>query len=247
MQHHLLRRLRREPGRAVSLHPPAILVALASLLCALASGLAPAQDKPRDTTPAPAAFAAVKAAPADLRHLSPIFTVNKEEDEGGEMPDTIDYYQTGSHDYGTFMSVTDLSLCRRSAQRATCKSFRKMISAAPPPLGAEVTATRIGGSGYATFYLARVDGVKLAGVDAVTAFLGGDTQDPPAGSVHLYIYAQRGSNLIQMTTGVGRCTAPPRPNEKDAAYYRRACANPSVLAKASAAGKRLVELFRLAP
>jgi hypothetical protein len=163
------------------------------------------------------------------------------------MPTTIDYFQTGSKDYGTFMSVTDLSLCLRPSQRATCESFRKMISDAPPPLGAEVTDTRIGGSGYATFYLTRIDGVQLAGVDAAMAFLGGDTQDPPAGSARLYIYARRGSNLIQMTTDVGRCTSPPRPNEKDVANYRRACANPTVLARASAAGKRLVELFRQAP
>ncbi len=164
------------------------------------------------------------------------------------MPSTIDYSLKGSHDYGTFMSVTDLSLCRRPAQRATCESFGKMISAAPPPLGAEVTGSRIGGSGYATFYIARVDGVKLEGVDAATAFVGGDTQDPPAGSsLSLYIYARRGSNLIQLTTGIGRCTGTPRPKEKDAAYYRRACANRTVLAKATAEGKRLVELFRLAP
>jgi len=163
------------------------------------------------------------------------------------MPSTIDYSQTGSHDYGTFMSVTDLSLCQRPSERAICKSFRKMISAAPPPLGADVSESRIGGSGYRTYYLARVDGVKLEGVDAATVFLGGDTQDaPPAGSLSLYVYARRGSNLIQMTTGVGRCTAPPGPNEEDAAYYRRACTNPTVLARANAAGKRLVELFRLA-
>lgn len=231
----------------MSLHSPAILVALASLLCALASGPPATQGKPRDATPTPAAFPAIKTAPADHRHLSPRLFVHDEGDEGGEMPTTIDYFQTGSRDYGTFMSVTDLSLCRRPSERAICESFRRMISAAAPPLGADVTETRIGGSGYRTVYLARIDGVKLAGVDAATAFLGGDTQDPPAVSLSIYIYARRGSNLIQVTTGVGHCTAPPRPNEKDAAYYRRACADPTVLARSSTAGKRLVELFRLAP
>lgn len=87
--------------------------------------------------------------------------------------------------------------------------------------------------------------VALA-VDAAAAFLGGDNQDaPPAGQLSLYVYARRGSNLIQLTTGVGACTSPPGPQEKDDAYYRRACANGQVLARADAAGKRLVELFRL--
>jgi hypothetical protein len=221
-------------------------LAFAFLLCSLASGPAATQDKPQVTTLPPAAVAVIKTAPADHQRFTASFSNSNEEDEDGNQPSTIYYYQKGSRDYWTFMSVTDLSLCRRPSQRATCKSFDRMISAAPPPLGTDVTDSRIGGGGYATIFFARVDEVTLDGVDAATAFIGGDTQDPPAASVTLYIYARRGSNLIQMTTKAGRCTALPKPNEKDAAYYRRACVNRTVLAKANAAGKRLVELFRLA-
>ncbi|HVR08318.1 MAG TPA: hypothetical protein VMW75_09740 [Thermoanaerobaculia bacterium] len=221
-------------------------LAFAFLLCSPASGPAATQDKPQVTTPPPAAVAVINTAPADHQRFTASFSSSNEEDEDGNQPPTIDYFQKGSRDDGTFMAVTDLSLCRRPSQRATCQSFGKMISAAPPPLGTDITDSRIGGGGYATIFFARVDEVALDGVDAATAFIGGDTQDPPAASATLYIYARRGSNLIQLTTKAGRCTALPRPKEKDVSYYRRACVNRTVLAKASAAGRRLVELFRLA-
>jgi hypothetical protein len=221
---------------------------LALVLWSLAGGTAWAQENDPSPEPIPAAFAAIKAAPADKRGLKEAAVVNNgkdEEEEGAEMPSSITYYQAGTKDYATTMTVTDLSLCKRPSEREICASFRAMISGPPPALGTDVTHSRIGGSGYHTMFLARVEGVKLDGVDAATTFLGGDTQDSPQCSLIVYVYARRGSNLVQLTAPVGRCNAPVRPKEGDVAYYRRACLSRKTLEQASAVGKQLVELFRL--
>jgi hypothetical protein len=164
------------------------------------------------------------------------------------------------------MAVTDLSLCRRPSERAICSAFRAVIAGPLPVLGEDLTDSRIGGVGYRTVFLARVEGVKFAGVDSVVAWLGADSQDPPASEVVLYVYAQRGSNLLQLSGPVGRCATPvpesfwkDSPQEadtamareklrrRDDAYYRSACVTPEILRRADATGKRLADLFRLTP
>ncbi len=215
----------------------------------------------------PPSLSAIKAAPADMGPLRRTVVERDPdpEDEGSEMPPVIYYDQARTKDFGTFLAVTDLSLCQRPSEREICAAFRQMISGPLPATGDDVSNSRIGGVGYATIFIARVDGVQLAGVDRMVAFLGGDTQDGPVTRVVLYIYAQRGSNLLQLTTPAGDCHgavpdrfrqapapgATPIPEAKvraeEDAYYRRACRNEATLRQARAAGSRLVELFRLKP
>ena len=167
--------------------------------------------------------------------------------EGEELPSAKAYFEAGSKDYTTSMTVTDLSLCQRPAEHAICAAFHSLISAAAAPsLGTDVTDTRIGGAGYRTVFLARLEGVELTGADKAFVFLGGDSQDPPQSALAVYVYARRRTNLVQLTAAVGRCEAPAQPNESDAAYYRRVCLGERVLARAKAVGLKLVSRFRLA-
>ena len=139
-----------------------------------------------------------------------------------------------SKEFGTFMTISDASLCKRPVESQICRSFRAMISDTQPALGTDVSATRIGGSGYGTVFLARVDSIKLDGVDRSTAFLGADSQDPPLSTIVLYIYATRGTNLIQLAMPVDRCTKLAEPGTSDVSYYRSFCGNEAILAKALA-------------
>lgn len=232
----------------------------------LASTPAVTQGPPLSRQTVPKAPSAIKTAPADMGPLERIVDIERNpEDEGSERPPAIYYEPARTKDHATFMVVTDLSLCQRPSEREMCAAFRKMISGALPAVGDDISNSRIGGVGYATIFLARVNGVQLAGVDRMVAFIGGDTQDGPVTQVVLYIYAQRGSNLLQLVTPAGDCHgrvpdrfwqapasgAAPIPEAKvraeEDAYYRRACMNEATLAQARAAGSRLVELFRLKP
>jgi hypothetical protein len=232
----------------------------------LASSPAVTQGPPASRQAIPKALSAIKTAPAEMGHLERIVDAERNlEDEGSERPPVIYYDQARPKDLGTFMAVTDLSLCQRPSEREICAAFRKMISGPLPAVGDDISNSRIGGVGYATIFLARVDGVQLAGVDRMVAFIGGDTQDGPVTQVVLYIYAQSGSNLLQLVTSAGHCHgrvpdrflqepapgAKPTPEAKvraeEDAYYRRACMNEATLRQARAAGSRLVELFRLKP
>src|SRR5581483_5193941 len=131
-----------------------------------------------------------------------------------------------------------------------------------PAMGDYVTDSRIEDNGAATVYLAPLEGAKLAGVDRMTAFVGGVTQDAPLVEPYVYVYAQRGTNLLELSASLGACEfkvphsfyedpgrerseAEQRRREND--YYRRACVTPKVLARARAAAQHLAELFRLAP
>jgi hypothetical protein len=208
---------------------------------------------------AAAVLARLTAVPADASRLERRVDVDREEgDEGFEMPPAV--YYNRAHDIGTFLAATDRSLCRRPEEREICDGFLAMIAGRRPPLGTDVSETRIGGVGYATLYLSPVDGVQLHDVDAMMAFLGGDTQDDAPGEIVLYLYARRGSNLVQMTAPVGSCQVPSelafigtsgkRKSEEqlrrdELAYYRRVCAGPMV-AKARAVAQDLAGVFRLA-
>lgn len=196
----------------------------------------------------PAQFGSITTAPANEAGLTPTFIVNRDGDgEGEELPSSIMYLKKNSKEYGTYMTVTDLSLCKRPLEKKICQSFMKMISEASPALGAEITGTRIGGAGYVTAFLTRVDSVTLAGVDSQVTFLGGDSQDPPYSDIVLYIYAKKGTNLIQLATPIGQLTARPKPKESEKAYYKRFQVSEAMLEKAKAKGKALTELFRLKP
>src|SRR5579862_410005 len=143
-------------------------------------------------------------------------------------------------------------------------AFLQMISGPRPVVDADVTISRLDDSGAATVYLAPVTGVKLAGVDRMVAFLGGDTQSDPPVEPALYIYAQRGSGLLELHAPLGHCEFPvpeeywesswhgkPLRTEADhlAAtndYYRHACFTPRILARARAVGKHLAMVYALA-
>ncbi len=143
------------------------------------------------------------------------------------------------------MTVTDLRLCKRPVEKEICRAFAGMIAHAPPALGTDITGTRIGGSDYRTVFLAPAGPLEYPGVDRLRVFLGVDSQDLPLGYLTLYVYAKKGSSLIQLTTRVGECSALAKPNESDVAYYRRNCVSKQILQKAKSKGKELTELFRL--
>jgi hypothetical protein len=196
----------------------------------------------------PPSFAAIVTAPSDLSGLEMHAVINHDGDgEGEEMPSAKVYFEAESKDFATSMTVTDFSLCKRPAEHALCLAFRNQISAAAPSLSTDITDTRIGGAGYHTLFLARLGGIQLPGADATFAFLAGDTQDGPPSELVLYIYARRGTNLVQVTGPAGRCEGRVRPGESEVAYYQRACLSESLLARARKAGTKLAKRFRLAP
>jgi hypothetical protein len=233
----------------------------AGILCLLASLAAAAHGASEKALPPE--LARIQTVPASMARLSRSADIVREEgDDDADMP--ISVYYRPVHDDGSFMVVTDESLCKKPATREICDAFGSMLRGERPAFGDDVTQSRIGGSDYATIYLVPVDGVQLAGVDATMAFLGGDTQsDPPIDPV-VYIYARRGTNLVQMVAPLGPCEVPlpddfwaeppaGKPARSDAqfrrdtlAYYRRACASPSMVAKARTAGRALAETYRLA-
>lgn len=142
--------------------------------------------------------------------------------------------------------------------------MRAMISGPRPAMGTDITGSRLENSGAATIYLAPVTGVKLAGVDAMVAFLGGDTQSDPPVDPALYIYARRGSSLLELHAPLGPCEFPvpkefwegradgktlvteAQVREATNAYYRRSCATPKMLAKARTAAERLAKVYAVA-
>jgi len=220
------------------------LIAIACLVTAFNTGFDVPKANAADQRPV--LLDCIRTAPENAESLTSIFNVNHDGDgEGEELPSSIMYFKKDSKDYGTFMTVTDLSLCKRPKEKRICQSFVKMISGASPALGVNVTGTRIGGAGYNTIFLARVDSVKLDGVDSLTAFIGADTQAPPSGEIVLYVYAKKGTNLIQLTAAVGQCSAQPEPNRNAVSYYKRFCVNETILQEAKAKGKMLTELFHL--
>ena len=195
----------------------------------------------------PELFNSIKTFPANVQDLVPHFIVNHDGDgEGEELPSSILYSRKDKKEYRTSMTITDLSLCKRPGEREICRDFAKMISnATPPALGTDITGTRIGGSGYRTVFLAHVDSVKFDGVDVFTAFIAGDSQDLPFCDVILYIYAQNGTNLIQLDTPVERCNPIPETPLDDVSYYKRFCVNDKIIAKAKSKAKELTEIFKL--
>ena len=215
------------------------------LLCFLGARLHAAEPAPAPT-PIPALFKVITVAPAHPERLEALYTENHDGDgEGEELPASVMYVKAGSKEYGTFLTITDSSLCKRPLEKQICQAFSRMVSDGPPAVGADVTGTRIGGSGYTTAFMAKVSSLKLAGVDSSIAFLGADSQDPPRSAVVLYVYAKRGSNLIQLVAPVGKCTGAAPKGTSDAAYYR-ACVDAKRLAKAEEVGKQVFELFALA-
>ena len=87
--------------------------------------------------------------------------------------------------------------------------------------------------------------VKFDGVDVFTAFIAGDSQDLPFCDISLYIYAQKGTNLIQLSMKVDRCNPIPEFPLDDVSYYKRFCVNDRIIARAKSVGKELTELFKL--
>ena len=204
-----------------------------------------AAELPEGPPPRPAEFSRITTEPANTRDLYPFYSLNQDGDgEGEELPSSISYLQKNVKDFGTSMTVTDLGLCRRPLEAQICRSFTTMITANRPSLGTEITASRIGGAGYVTIFLAPITAGQFPGVDQSTAFLGLDSQDTPQGEIVVYIYGQKGTNLIQLTTPVTRCTAQLQPNESDISFYQR-CISPTLLSEAQTKAQQLTTLFRL--
>jgi len=194
----------------------------------------------------PAPFDIITTAPANRARLEASFVENHDGDgEGEEQPSSVSYYRKAARDFDTSMTVTDLRLCNRPLEKEICRTFVRTISDAPPELGTDVTETRIGGSGYRTVFLAPVGPLEYPGVDRLTAFLGVDSQALPLGDLVLYVYARKGSALIQLTAKVGESRTLAKPNESDVAYYRRCCVSRRILQEAKSKGQELTELFRL--
>jgi hypothetical protein len=174
------------------------------------------------------------------------YSINHDADgEGGWLPASVSYFRKNAKDYGTSMAITDLRLCKRPAEKQICRDFVKTIDEPPTKLGAEITATRIGGAGYTTVFLTRIAPVTLEGTDASITFLGSDSQDPPHGQLVVYLYAKKGTNLIQLTMPVAECAFVQAPSESDEAYYRHHCLTDAIREKATATAANLTELFRI--
>lgn len=215
-------------------------------LITLSSVAVAAKPKLKAPERPPAPLDIITTAPANRANLKIHFIENHDGDGlGEEMPSSIMYFTGIKEDLGTSMTVTDLRICKRPAEKEICQAFAKMTSGAPLALGTDVTETRIGGSDYRTVYLAPVAPIDYPGVDRFTAFLGVDSQDLPLGYLVLYVYAKKGTSLIELTTKVGECTALAKPNESDIAYYKRNCVSKETVQKAKTKGKTLTELFRL--
>lgn len=193
----------------------------------------------------PALFDRIKTAPASSKDLTPYYSVNKDGDGlGEELPSSIIYFKKGSKEYSTSMTVTDISLCKRPIESKICQAFIKTITKTSPPLGTDISNTRIGGADYVTVFLTTINPVELSGVDNAMAFISIDTQDPPLGDIVIYIYAKKGTNLIQLTTHVEECPAHLKPNESDISFYKR-CVSKKIIADANAEANRLIKLFKL--
>lgn len=185
--------------------------------------------------------------PADARLFTVDTSVNHDGDgEGEEMPPSIGYFLKGSKDYTTSMTVTDTSLCKRPAEQQICKAFRG-FSEVRHALGDEISYTRIGGSGFVTIFLARLDSKKIAGFDSSVAFLAVNTQDPPRGDVVLYVFATRRTNLIQLAAPVGTCLALQDERQNDVSYLETSCMSQSLLQSAATKLTALTGLFRVEP
>ena len=190
-------------------------------------------------------FASVQAEPVDKQNFKVHYNIPKEGDIGSEQPPTILYYPKDSKGYVEGMAVTDLSLCKTNDQKTTCQLFLKMLSQRPWDIGTDVTDTRISGSDYRTAFLETIDSVQVSNVDSFVAFIGADSQDPPSSEIVLYVYAQKGTNLIQLTIPVSNCKQPVAPGISDASFYKRYCVTSAIMDKADAKGKTLTDVFRL--
>ncbi len=196
----------------------------------------------------PALFNCIQTIPANQESLTVNFMVNRDGDGIGEdLPSAIIYYKKNSKDYLTSMTVTDLSLSKRPIEKKICQSFIEMITTRTPILGTDISSTRIGGSDFVTVFLAKIDSVKIDGVDRSIVFIGANSQDPPGCEIVLYIYAMKGTNLIQLSAPVAVCSEQVAPNQSDISYYKRFCVTANILKKAEFRGKMLTELFRLQP
>jgi len=193
----------------------------------------------------PAIFGRVITAPTNSTDLYPYYSVNQDGDGlGEELPSSIMYFKKGSKEYSTSMTVTDLSLCKRPIETKICQSFVNTITEKPPRLGTDISDTRIGGAGSVTVYLTPIEAVAFDGVDIATAFIAINTQDPPLGEIALYIYARKGTNLIELRTPVKNCAGQLKPDESDVSFYQR-CVSKHVIAEARSKAKELTKLFKL--
>jgi len=185
--------------------------------------------------------------PADTRNLTIAISVNHDGDgEGEELPPSIAYFVKDSKDYATSMTVTDTSLCKRPVEQQICRTFTA-FSKARHAVGDEISDARIGGSGFVTLFLTRLESKKIAGFDASIAFLGIDTQDPPRGDVVLYVFATRRTNLIQLAAPVGQCLALKDERQSDVSYLKTSCLSKAVLQNAATKLSELTDLFRVEP
>ena len=211
-----------------------------------ADAKADAKAATNDVAKPPAPLDLITVRPADAS-LKPIYVINKDGDgEGEELPPSI-LYVPDEKDLHTSMTITDRRLCKRKDEKAICKAFETMIDGKLPKLGTEVNETRIGGSGYVTTYLAPLTGIDYPGVDRFVAFLGSDSQDPPLGDLVVYLYARKGTALIQLSTKIGECSALPKKGESDEAYYRRNCLGRRTVKAAGEKGTAAAVRFAQAP
>jgi len=214
---------------------------LLSSLCAAAQ-----ESKHTDAERLPALFKVITVVPERQEILGRSYSINRIGDGEGEwLPASVTYVGKNAKDHGTSMAITDLRLCKRPTERQICRDFVKAIDEPPAKLGTDITATRIEGAGYATVFLTRIAPASFEGTDASIAFLGSDSQDPPHGQLVLYLYARKGTTLIQLTMPVAECVFLQAPNESDEDYYRHHCLTKAIREKATANAANLTELFRI--
>lgn len=221
------------------------IIGLITVVCIISTSQPRAFSENDKNAERPAMFDSVITAPANSADLYPDYSVNQDGDGlGEELPSSIMYFKKGSKEYSTSMTVTDLSLCKRAIETKICQSFVKTITEKPPRLGTDISNTRIGGAGSETVYLTPIESVAFDGVDIATAFIAINTQDPPLGEIALYIYAKRGTNLIELRTPVKNSAGRVNPAESDISFYQR-CVSKQVIAEANSKAKQLTALFKL--
>ncbi|WP_018610553.1 hypothetical protein [Uliginosibacterium gangwonense] len=190
----------------------------------------------------PFLFQVIKTAPANTEGFTRTSIIYHDGDgEGEELPPSVMYYR-GKDDDWEYMAISNRRLCKRASERKVCRAFEKFFER-QPHLGKEITNTRIAQTGFVSTFLVHVPSVEIPSADRSIAFIGADSQDPPASHLTLYIYARKGTDLIQLAKHFGTCVHQDQEQLSDVAYYRKYCISDKIRAEAEAAGKTLLEHF----
>ncbi len=182
----------------------------------------------------PALFNVIHVKPSDRNALRETFQINEDGDGlGEELPPSISYFKKSPKDFSTYLAVTDLSLCRRPREKEICQSFVDLIDGKNRKAEADITGSRIFGSGSTTHFVTALGDVKVEWADSSIAFLAIDWQDLANGPLSLYVYAKKGTNLVQLSRRLSISCFPKK------------CPEPKKLEIAKAESKKLLETFAI--